>query len=166
MLQIEFFSFSCESTLMCMLLTKGKSALVQVMPWCCQVTSHYLSQHWPRSMSYYISSLGHNELITVSCHFDRSHYQPFWKMVPDQSNSWNHWWWKTLWLLPSSNKPLSEPVLSQSHGTVYNDLTCGIELHSDFNQTKILSCLCGMCSRTICRAGLTSSGLSRILSKF
>ena len=39
-------------------LTDDKSALVQVMAWCHQATSHYLSQYWPRSMS-----LGHNELI-------------------------------------------------------------------------------------------------------
>ena len=29
----------------------GKSTLVQVMAWCRQATSHYLSQCWPRSMS-------------------------------------------------------------------------------------------------------------------
>ena len=28
----------------------NKSTLVQVMAWCCQVTSHYLSQCWPRLM--------------------------------------------------------------------------------------------------------------------
>ena len=27
-----------------------ESTLVQVMVWCCQATSHYLSQCWPRSM--------------------------------------------------------------------------------------------------------------------
>ena len=32
-------------------LTSEKSTLVQVMVWCHQATSHYLSQHWPRSMS-------------------------------------------------------------------------------------------------------------------
>ena len=31
--------------------TDDKSTLVQVMAWCCQATSHYLSQCWPRSMS-------------------------------------------------------------------------------------------------------------------
>ena len=35
-----------------------KSTLVQVMAWCHQATSHYLSQFWPRSMV----SLGHNVL--------------------------------------------------------------------------------------------------------
>ena len=32
-------------------LTDDKSALVQVMAWCRQATSHYLSQCWPRSLS-------------------------------------------------------------------------------------------------------------------
>ena len=32
-------------------LTDDKSALVQVMAWCHQATSHFLSQCWPRSMS-------------------------------------------------------------------------------------------------------------------
>ena len=32
-------------------LTDEKSTLVQVMAWCHQATSHYLSQCWPRSMS-------------------------------------------------------------------------------------------------------------------
>ena len=31
-------------------LTDDKSKSVQVMAWCCQATSHYLSQCWPRSM--------------------------------------------------------------------------------------------------------------------
>ena len=34
-------------------LTDDKSTLVQVMTWCCQATSHYLSQCWPRFMSPY-----------------------------------------------------------------------------------------------------------------
>ena len=33
--------------------TDGKSALAQVMAWCRQATSHYLSQCWPRSTSPY-----------------------------------------------------------------------------------------------------------------
>ena len=32
-------------------LTDDKSTLVQVMAWCLQATSHYLSQCWPRSLS-------------------------------------------------------------------------------------------------------------------
>ena len=34
-------------------LTDDKSTLVQVMAWCRQATSHYLSQCWPRSMPPY-----------------------------------------------------------------------------------------------------------------
>ena len=34
-------------------LTEDKSTLVQVMAWCRQATSHYLSQCWPSSMSPY-----------------------------------------------------------------------------------------------------------------
>ena len=34
-------------------LTDDRSTLVQVMAWCRQATSHYLSQCWPRSMSPY-----------------------------------------------------------------------------------------------------------------
>ena len=41
-----------------------KSTLVQVMAWCRQATSHYLSQCWPRSMSPY-GILGPNELIIL-----------------------------------------------------------------------------------------------------
>ena len=37
--------------------TSQMSTLVQVMAWCSQVTSHYLSQCWPRSMSPYPSGL-------------------------------------------------------------------------------------------------------------
>ena len=38
---------------MSMDLTDDKSTLVQVMAWCRQATSHYLSQCWPRSVSPY-----------------------------------------------------------------------------------------------------------------
>ena len=33
--------------------THDKSTLIQVMAWCRQATSHYLSQWWPRSLSPY-----------------------------------------------------------------------------------------------------------------
>ena len=44
---------SYEIALRCMPLdlTDNKSTLVQVMAWCRQATSHYLSQCWPISMS-------------------------------------------------------------------------------------------------------------------
>ena len=34
--------------------TDDKSTLVQVMAWCCQATSHYLSQWWPNSVMSYV----------------------------------------------------------------------------------------------------------------
>ena len=42
-----------------------KLILAQVMAWCHQATSHYLSQCWPRFMA----SLGHNELNESCLHF-------------------------------------------------------------------------------------------------
>ena len=55
MLVIDGWSISCKIVLkwMPMDLTDGKSTLVQVMAWCRQATSHYLSQCWPRSLSPY-----------------------------------------------------------------------------------------------------------------
>ena len=46
---------SCEIVLIWMSLdfTDDQSTLVQVMAWCRQATSHYLSQCWPRSLSPY-----------------------------------------------------------------------------------------------------------------
>ena len=56
----------CEVVLKCMAqnLTEDNSTLVQVMAWCHQTTSHYLSQCWPRCMSSYVS-LDHNELMVL-----------------------------------------------------------------------------------------------------
>ena len=58
-LVIDGWNISCEIALIWMSLdfTDDQSALVQVMAWCRQATSHYLSQCWPRSLS-----LGHNEV--------------------------------------------------------------------------------------------------------
>ena len=49
------WGISCEIALIWMSLdlTDDPSALVQVMAWCRQATSHYLSQCWPRSLSPY-----------------------------------------------------------------------------------------------------------------
>ena len=50
---IDGLSFSYEIALrwMSLDLTDEKSTMVQVMAWCHQATSHYLSQCWSRSMS-------------------------------------------------------------------------------------------------------------------
>ena len=52
-LVIDGWSISCQIALIWMSLdiTDDQSTLVQVMAWCHQATSHYLSQCWPRSMS-------------------------------------------------------------------------------------------------------------------
>ena len=54
-LVINGWVISCETALIWLSLdyTYGKSSLVQVMARCCQATSHYLSQCWPRSQSPY-----------------------------------------------------------------------------------------------------------------
>ena len=50
--RVAIFSISCEIALRWMPqdFTDDKSTLVQVMAWCRQASSHYLSQCWPRSM--------------------------------------------------------------------------------------------------------------------
>ena len=54
-LVVNGWGISCETALIWMSLDHiyGKSTLVQVMAWCRQATSHYLSQCWPRSQSPY-----------------------------------------------------------------------------------------------------------------
>ena len=58
---INILSIFCEIAIKSMprYLTDHGSALVQVMTWCCQATSHYLSQCWPRSMSPHCVSRPH-----------------------------------------------------------------------------------------------------------
>ena len=54
-LVIDGWGISCEIALIWMSLdfTDDQSTLVQIMAWCRQATSHYLSQCWPRSLSPY-----------------------------------------------------------------------------------------------------------------
>ena len=54
-LAIDGWGISCEIALMWMSLdfTDDQSTLVQVMDWCRQAPSHYLSQWWPRFLSPY-----------------------------------------------------------------------------------------------------------------
>ena len=53
-LMIDGWGISCEIALIWILdFTDDKSTLVQVMAWCHQATSHYLSHCWPRSLSPY-----------------------------------------------------------------------------------------------------------------
>ena len=50
---LDILSITCKTSLMWMSqdLTDDYSILVQVMAWCCQAPSHYLSQCWRRFMS-------------------------------------------------------------------------------------------------------------------
>ena len=61
---IDGWVISCELALrwISLDLTDDKSTLVQVMAWCRQATSHYLSQCWPISLCRHMPSLGPNEL--------------------------------------------------------------------------------------------------------
>ena len=54
-LVVNGWGISCDTALIWTSLdhTYNKSAFVQVMAWCRQATSHYLSQCWPRSLSPY-----------------------------------------------------------------------------------------------------------------
>ena len=54
-LVIDRWGISCETALIWMSLdfTDDRSTLIQVMAWCHQATSYYLSQCWPRSLSPY-----------------------------------------------------------------------------------------------------------------
>ena len=63
------WGFSCELALrwMSLDLTDDKSTLVQVMAWCHQATSHYLSQCWHRSMSSYGVTRPHWVKATYTC---------------------------------------------------------------------------------------------------
>ena len=80
-LVIEGWGISCEIALIWMSLdiADDQSTLVQVMAWCRQATSHYLSQCWPRSLSPYgitrppwvnSSPPGQN-----GCHFGKQHFE-------------------------------------------------------------------------------------------
>ena len=70
---IDGWGTSCEIDLIWILLdfTDDQSTLVQVMAWCRQATSHYLSQCWPSwpnvdpDLCHHMASLGHDELNNI-----------------------------------------------------------------------------------------------------
>ena len=80
-----------------------KSTLAQVMVWCHQATSHYLSQCWPKpTVCFHMASLGHNELKYTSA---QSSFSVFWFA----GQLWRTYiWW-------SSTLPCLWPVVSQRH---------------------------------------------------
>ena len=82
------WGISCEITLRWMPidLNDDKSTLVEVMAWCRQATSHYLSQCWPRSVSpngitrpQWVNGITHSCLNSLvpgrpGCHFKTAIY--------------------------------------------------------------------------------------------
>ena len=102
-LVIDDWGISCENSLIWMSLdfTDDQSTLDQVMAWCCQATSHYLSQCWPRSLSPYgvtrpqwVNSLVHGRsvcqfknvisvLVLLIRIFRHSHDDTLWWMPQD-----------------------------------------------------------------------------------
>ena len=72
---IDGWGISHEIDLVWMTLdfTDVQTTLVQVMAWCCQATSHYLSQRWPISLSPYgvtrpqwVKSTGHKTKLKIT----------------------------------------------------------------------------------------------------
>ena len=62
-------------------LSDDKSTLVQVMAWCRQAASHYLSQCWPRSMSpwceiNFFGKLASTEIFIISFSLDKNFIGP------------------------------------------------------------------------------------------
>ena len=107
-------------------LTDDKSTLVQVMAWCHQATSHYLSQCWPRfTLPYgvtrpqWVYNLIFKLIQTSSLVF---HSQIALRWMPQNTcddncqvniGSGNG-------LVPSGNKPLPEPILTQIYITIWH----------------------------------------------
>ena len=99
----------------CPNMTDDQSTLVQVMAWCHQATSHYLSQCWPRSLTPYgitrpqwvklvIFKIkdSSEELFPWNCS-NLNATRPHWLIINIGSGKV---------LVPSGNRPLCEPVLT------------------------------------------------------
>ena len=110
------WGISCEMALIWMSLdlTDDQSTLVQVMAWCHQATSHYLSQCWPRSLSpynvsrpqwvkshgiYCLPAFKASNRLTLVLNFISKHKNIFAFSTISQywygTGSWNSSWWTT-----------------------------------------------------------------------
>ena len=86
-------------------LTDDKSTLVQVMAWCRQATSHYLSQCWLSSLSPY--GVARQQWVNVPLHFMqrsfRAQYVTLsltgWAHTQNHPSFCSHPWWSSLWLI-------------------------------------------------------------------
>ena len=107
--------------------TDDQSTLVQVMAWCCQATSHNLSQCWPKSfwanvdpnLCHHMVSQGQNELnsslVPSRCK------DIFKNLILNNNFAQLLWNYTGTWvnigsgnvLVQSGNKPLSDPMLTQ-----------------------------------------------------
>ena len=67
-------------------LTDGESAMVQVMAWCCQATSHYLNQCWPRYMLPY--AVTRPQCVNVTCYIFKTGFDAKYKCVIRILNVW------------------------------------------------------------------------------
>ena len=96
MLRIKFMS-TCKIALRSLPqnLPNEKSTLVQVMAWCRQATSHYLSQCWPRSLLPYGITRPQWVNTQMRQDFSKSH-RPFWmtshcewELISNHDSLWN-----------------------------------------------------------------------------
>ena len=96
-----------------------KSPLVQVMAWCHQATSYYLSQCWPRSMSAYgITGLQCNKLVIFKLIsridlLNISYEIVLWWMPQDLTDDKSTLVQIMAWCCHAVNKRLPEPVLTK-----------------------------------------------------
>ena len=109
-LVIGCWGISCEIALIWMSqdFTNDQSILVQVMAWCHQAPSHYLSQCWPRSLSPY----GVTMPQWVNSFWPRDAIWHQWCHMASQ-NMVNIGW--GIGLLTDSNKPIHQPMLTNNH---------------------------------------------------
>ena len=98
----DVWCISCEIVCrqMSLDLTSDKSTLVQVMAWCRQATSHYVSQCW--QICRHMVSLCYNELTQVTIMED-------YDWVNNRGISG----------LSTGNKPLPEPILTEIYVTMW-----------------------------------------------
>ena len=116
-------------------LTDDKSTLVQVMACCRQATSHYLSQCWLSSLSPYgvarpqwVNSLAPGRcgcwLNYFQTHIKDRYLELFLWNCPQTNDTTPHLWLVNIGsgngLVPSGNKPLPEPMLTQIYAGIWN----------------------------------------------
>ena len=98
---IIFLSISITMTIMWMMQypINEKTTLVQVMAWCHQATSHFLSQHWSITMSLH----GATSPQWVKLEFSHPNYNVkhfiICQAITLRAKSTNNWNWFMMWLL-------------------------------------------------------------------